>query len=172
MNLSASDFHLHLVRLLFVFISAAASFMSSGFEYGVLLEVLKALIGFSGVVVTIFGIWIAIIFPSFTSELAGGTSLADSSRADRYNSLISSLYRSCFSLTASFFVFLVASLHGQGSDFYSKSLVLFSFLVFFSIACALWSSVLNGEVEVVGQINDGILDGFKKRFSSRGKISR
>jgi len=114
--------------------SAVAAFFAGNVPLSVLLEVQKALIGFAGLVVTIFGIWIAVIFPVLSSLLISGKVKQEVSQLARYDVLVCALYKSCFSLTAAFFVFLVLSFLSDESMWVSVTSVFFSWLVFSATA--------------------------------------
>lgn len=139
-------------------------------EGSILLEIQKALIGFAGLVVTIFGIWIAVIFPVLSGLLVNGKAKQEVSQLARYDVLVQALYRACFCLTASFFVFLVLSFCSDYSDFLIRAASFFSWLVFVATAWALWSAVWNGEGAVVGGIDDSLRRGLVRRIRSLGRV--
>jgi hypothetical protein len=136
---------------------------------GILIAVSTGLAAFSGVVVTVFGIWVAVIFPRLLTGLESGAKAADLPDRSRYDALIKSLYRSCFVLCASFFVLLLTAFADVRSSFLYIAFAFFAWLCFFSIATSLWSSVANGEVAAVVGINDGILKGVVKRVRGKGR---
>lgn len=154
--------------ILIVLCGMAAWFLPSGSEQTVL-EIQKALIGFAGLVVTIFGIWIAVIFPVLSGLLADGKVKREVTQLVRYDALVRSLYRSCFTLTACFFVFLVLSFISDFSPWVARFSALFSWLAFVSTAWALWSAIWSGEGAVVGGINESVRKGVVRRFRAMGK---
>lgn len=158
-----------IIEVLMGVLSAMAAFFSSGVPLSVLLEVQKALIGFAGLVVTIFGIWIAVIFPVLSSLLVDGKAKQEVSQLARYDVLVRALYKSCFSLTATFFVFLVLSFFPSELKWVSINAIFFSWLVFFSTVLALWSAIWNGEGAVLGGINESIRSGMIRRLRAMGR---
>lgn len=135
-----------------------------------LIAIQKALIGFAGLVVTIFGIWIAVIFPVLSSLLSSGKTKHDVAQVARYDVLIRALYRACFTLTAAFFVFLILSFCHDYSLWVAKAGAFFSWLAFIATAWALWSAVCNGEGAVAGGINDSLRVGVARRFRTMGRF--
>lgn len=156
-------------EVLIVFVAASISAFSGGVSSQVLLEVQKALIGFAGLVVTIFGIWIAVIFPVLSGLLADGKAKQEVSELTRYDTLVRALYRACFALTACFLVFLVLSFSSYFDVWVARSSVFFSWLAFSSTAWALWSAVWNGESAVVGGVNVSVRKGLIRRVRSLGR---
>lgn len=155
-----------------ILLSAAAAWFSASATAESLVEIQKALIGFAGLVVTIFGIWIAVIFPVLSGLLANGKARREVTQLARYDVLVRALYRSCFSLTASFFVFLVLSLCPVYSSWVARSSAFFSCLTFVATAWALWSAVWSGEMGVVGGINNSLRAGMIHRFRVMGRYVR
>lgn len=160
------------IEVLLIMGAAAISLLGSPVEAHVLLEIQKALIGFAGLVVTIFGIWIAVIFPVLSGLLADGTARQEVSQLTRYDVLVRALYRACFSLTASFLVFLVLSFQSGGSAFLFRSAAFFSWLAFASTAWALWAAIWNGEGAVVSGVDESLRKGVVKRFRSLGRVAK
>lgn len=148
---------------------AAAALLTSPPEMTIVMEVLKVLIGLAGVVVTIFGIWVAVIFPAAVGKISSGVSRDKVPQLVKYDSLVVSLYRACFSLSACFFVFLLLSFFGSSGSWVRRFSVFFCWLGFISVVAALWSSLWSGESAVVLKINDAIKSGFLKRSRSRGR---
>ena len=138
----------------------------------VILEIQKALIGFAGLVVTIFGIWIAVIFPVLSGLLSDGKVKREVIQLARYDALVRSLYRSCFTLTACFFVFLILSFVSVFSPQVAKLSAMFSWLAFVSTAWALWSAIWSGEGAVVDGVNESLRKGVVRRFRAMGKVIR
>jgi len=157
------------LEFILIGVCVAAAWLSAGTTVSALLEIQKALIGFAGLVVTIFGIWIAVIFPVLAGLLEDGKTRKEVTQLARYDVLVRALYRSCFSLTASFFVFLVLSFCSISSPWVARAAALFSWLAFVATAWALWSAVWNGEGAVVGGINDSIRAGLVRRFRGLGR---
>lgn len=153
----------------FVVISLCLSMITDPASVDSLIAVSTGLAAFAGVVVTVFGIWLAVIFPRLMSGLESGVKSEDNPDRDRFNELVKSLYRSCFVLCASFFVLLLISLSGARAGLISLPFSFFAWLCFFSVSSALWSSVANGEVSAVAGINVGILKGVKSRIRGRGR---
>jgi hypothetical protein len=159
-------------EVLLVVVAAIISLCAEPVKGQSLLEVQKALIGFAGLVVTIFGIWIAVIFPVLSGLLVDGKAKQEVSQLVRYDVLVQALYRACFCLTASFFVFLILSFCSTYSDSLVRAASFFSWLVFVATAWALWSAVWNGEGAVVGGIDDSLKKGVVKRFRSLGRTAK
>lgn len=146
-----------------------AAWILPGGSAQVILEIQKVLIGFAGLVVTIFGIWIAVIFPVLSGLLANGKVKREVTQLARYDALVRSLYRSCFTLTACFFVFLVLSFIPVVSPWVARFSAMFSWLAFVSVAWALWSAIWSGEGAVVGGVNESLRKGVVRRFRAMGK---
>lgn len=153
-----------------IVMAATASLFADAVNNTMLLEIQKALIGFAGLVVTIFGIWIAVIFPVLSGLLVDGKARREVSQLARYDTLVQALYRACFSLTASFFIFMVLSFCSEYSILLTRCVSFFSWLVFMATAWALWSAIWNGEGAVVGGINDSLKKGVVRRIRSLGKV--
>lgn len=160
------------LEICLILLSAVAAWFSASTSVASLVEIQKALIGFAGLVVTIFGIWIAVIFPVLSGLLADGKARREVTQLARYDVLVKALYRSCFSLTVSFFVFLLLSLSPVYSPWVARSGAFFSCLTFIATAWALWSAVWNGEVSVVDGINDSLRTGMIHRFRAMGRYVR
>jgi hypothetical protein len=156
-------------QLVLVIFALLGGYLASGVESAAVINVVTSLVAVSGVVVTVFGIWIAIIFPRLYEELSSGVHPKASSDNKRYNNLVFSLYRSCFILCTSVFVFLIVSFYPGSGEFYSSAVVVFSWLAFFSIFLALWSSVIIGETSVARGLDSGERKGFIRRFRSQGR---
>lgn len=135
----------------------------------VLVAVSTAMVALAGVVVTVFGIWVAIIFPKLVDGLESGSAPNSLPQKERYRSLISSLYRSCFILCVSTFVFLVSSLYGNETEFFRASVANFVWLAFFSIVSSLSAAVISGESAVASGINDSLRVGLIRRLRRAGK---
>lgn len=133
------------------------------------LSMLAAIAAFAGVVVTVFGIWIAMVFPQLLAGLSSGSSVRDLPERGTYRALVVSLYRSCFVLCAVLFVTIAVTLYGESQDYLVKALAVFGWLSFFSVTAALWGVVAGGERTVVGQINAGILEGVRRRLRRKPK---
>jgi hypothetical protein len=131
-----------------------------------------ALAAFAGVVVTVFGIWVAIIFPKMLAGLESGVKSEGVPERARYRALIESLYRSCFVLCAASLVFLLVSFFGNDSRLFVASFSTFCWLSFSSISSALWVAVMSGEGAVVKGINDGIAAGVRRRVRGMGKVQK
>lgn len=155
-----------------IFIFAGASWFSDAVSAQVLLEVQKALIGFAGLVVTIFGIWIAVIFPVISGLLVDGKAKKEVSQLARYDTLVRALYRACFSLTACFFVFLVLSFSSNFTPWVARASSFFSWLTFLATTSALWSAVWNGEDAVVSGVDASVRTGLVRRIRSLGRTSK
>ncbi|MFA6985225.1 MAG: hypothetical protein WC213_03355 [Arenimonas sp.] len=134
-----------------------------------ILAVQTALVAFAGLVVTIFGIWIAVIFPAIAQVLTSGVPKGKVPELARYDVLVRALYRSCFSLCSCFFVFLVLSFYSTDGDWLVVFSVFFSWLAFWSIVLALWSAVWTGESAVVNSVNESMRSGLMKRLRSLGR---
>lgn len=162
---------LRALDLALVVIAGTAAWYAAGATSAVLIQVQIALIGFAGIVVTIFGIWIAVIFPVLSGLLVDGKARQEVSQLARYDVLVRALYRACFSLTASIFVFLTLSFSVTYNEWVARAGVYFSWLVFIATSSALWSAVWNGEGGVVSGINQSMKLGMLKRIRSLGRIS-
>lgn len=160
------------IEILLIAIVALGSWFCHSVRSLVVLDVLKALIGFAGLVVTIFGIWIAVIFPVLSGLLADGKARQEVSQLARYDVLVRALYRACFALTVSFFVFLILSFHSGWSLWLARVTVFFSWLVFFATAWALWSAIWNGESAVSTGVNGSVRIGLVRRMRGMGRAAR
>lgn len=131
------------------------------------LAVLNAEAAFAGLVVTVFGIWIAIVFPRMLGGLASGATVEQVPERAKYRSMVRALYRSCFSLCSIVFVTIVLSLYEMGNSWLSRFVSVFCCLCFFSVVASLWGALAEGERAVVVQINSSLVDGVKKRIRRR-----
>lgn len=161
-----------LVEIALIALVAVVGWFSGGVSAQNLLEVQKALIGFAGLVVTIFGIWIAVIFPVLSGLLADGKAKQEVSELARYDTLVRALYRACFSLTACFLVFLILSFCAEISPCVARLSVFFSWLTFSATAWALWSAVWNGEGAVVGGVDASVKKGLVRRVRGLGRTAK
>jgi hypothetical protein len=128
-------------------------------------EFLGSIVDASGVVVTIFGIWVAIIYPNFVAALNGGVPLNSTSESERYKKLIKSLYRSSFVLCSTIFLLSVFSVFPMTKEtpFSRGSFFAYAALVFVSISESLFYAIYNGEKALSIEINKGIFSGVMKR---------
>ena len=101
-------------------------------------DVLAVLVAVSGVIVTVFGIWIAVILPRLLDRLDSGEKPSEISDKKRYKALMSSLYRSCFSLCTSTLMLVLVVFHGNGSDLQIRFITVFIWLTVFSLIGSLW----------------------------------
>lgn len=72
-------------------------------------EFLGSIVDASGVIVTIFGIWVAIIYPNFVAALSSGKPINKTPDSERHHRLIKSLYRSSFVLCSAVLLFSIFS---------------------------------------------------------------
>jgi len=135
-----------------------------------LVSVCAAMVALAGVVVTVFGIWVAIIFPGLVAGLESGNKDAARLQMKRYDTLISILYRSCFVLVSSIFVLIVCSFYGKSTITLSFFVAMFVWLAFFSITTSLFVAVGNGELAVSSRIDEGSILGMVRRLRRQGKI--
>jgi len=128
-------------------------------------EFLGSIVDASGVVATIFGIWVAIIYPNFVAALSAGKTLKDTPDSERYRKLIKSLYRSSFVLCSAIFLLSVFSAFSIGKEtpISRGSFFAYAVLVFISISESLFYAIYNGEKALSGEINKGIFSGVMRR---------
>lgn len=149
-----------------------AGIFSSEAKPDVINNLLSALAAFAGVVVTIFGIWVAVIFPTMLQGIEKGHGVSGRASLQKYNLLISSLYASCFTLSATFFVFLLNAFSSVGTSFYRTSIASFVWLAFVSIVIALWKAVASGEWAAGEGINESGWKGLKVRLHAITRKAR
>lgn len=128
-------------------------------------EFLGSIVDASGVIVTIFGIWVAIIYPNFVTALSSGKPLKKTPDSERYARLIKSLYRSSFVLCSAIFLFSIFSSFSIGKETPMSRGAFFAYsaLVFVSISESLFTAIYNGEKSLSIEINKGIFTGFMRR---------
>lgn len=162
-----------ILQLVFIAFSVIGGMLAPEVSVKVLMSISTSMVGLAGVVVTVFGIWVAIIFPRMLSGIESGSADDASKDKDRYHNLIKSLYRSCLVLCANLFVFITSSIYGSDikSQFFSSAVVTFLWLSFFSIISSLWGAVFHGELTAVSAINVSEGKGLLKRLRRRGKTS-
>lgn len=160
-----------LIRLVLIGLSVGGGVLAPTVSKSLLIQVATSMVGLAGVVVTVFGIWVAVIFPKMLANVELSEANAGTNDKRRYDVLISSLYRSCFTLCANLFVFIVVSFYvaDLSSRFFTFSVVGFLWLSFFSIVESLWSAVTNGELSAVDSLNKSAGIGLLKRLRGRGK---
>ena len=127
------------------------------------IDLLVAVIGTAGVVVTVFGIWVAVIFPRFVASLGGGVPASKTDDAKRYQVLLKSLYRAALVLVSSLFVLIIVAFLGEDSAALKGSLCAFVMLSFISLSESLFVSIVNGELAASDAINEGIILGVVRR---------
>lgn len=120
---------------------------------------LGVIISIEGVVVTIFGIWIAIIFPRLFGVIELGAKAGGVRDNVRYRALIESLYRSCFVLCAACIVFFLVSFFNRYATFFFASIFCFCSYSLLSLFESLWTSVWMGEGASVDRLNDARVSG-------------
>lgn len=128
-------------------------------------DFLGSIVDASGVVATIFGIWVAIIYPNFVAALSTGKSLKDTPESERYKKLIKSLYRSSFVLCSAVFLLSIFSAFSieKETPLSRGSFFAYTILVFISISESLFYAIYNGEKALSGEINKGIFSGLMRR---------
>ena len=114
-----------------VIVAAALSAGGDRVPVATAVAVTTALVGLAGVVVTVFGIWVAIIFPKLVGNLEGGTSRTRPQRRLGTTPWYRRYTDQSSVLSASAFVFLILSLYG--SVFFSDALQLFFLLIGFRV---------------------------------------
>lgn len=126
-------------------------------------DILVAIIGTAGVVITVFGIWIAIIFPRFVSSLGEGVEASKMDDSRRYKVLLVSLYRSALTLSAALVALLLVSFFPFQTKALAALMLFFSALCCISLFESLFSSVANGESAATDAINQGVVLGVVRR---------
>ncbi|MFC5441660.1 hypothetical protein [Rhodanobacter ginsenosidimutans] len=152
-----------LVRVALLVGLTIVSFAIDYLDLGKISTFLGVIISVEGVVVTIFGIWIAIIFPRLFGVIQDGEDFRHVRDNDRYNALVESLYRSCFVLCAACFVFFLVSFFDQYASFFFPSVFCFCAYSLFSLYESLWTSVWMGEAASVERLNDARTSGALRR---------
>ncbi|AVP99300.1 hypothetical protein C7S18_19945 [Ahniella affigens] len=126
--------------------------------------ILVALISLSGVTVTVFGIWVAIIFPKLVSEVESGGKTSGDAERQKYDALIDSLYSACLTMCAGMIVLMVHAFFRNESQWLLRALGIFCWLSLFSMIRSLWISVMSGEVLLANEVNRGLLAGLTRRL--------
>lgn len=126
-------------------------------------DLVVALIGASGVVVTVFGIWVAIIFPRFVASLGNGVPAENQNDAHRYKVLIESLYRSAATLSSCIFILIITSFFHANSNEYKIAFCFFALSCSLSLCESLFLSISSGELAASDAINNGIMVGVIRR---------
>lgn len=127
------------------------------------IELVVSLIGAAGVVVTVFGIWLAVIFPRFVASLGSGIEIGKTEDATRYSVLLKSLYRSATVLCSALFILLILTFFYHASVATSASIFAFCALCCISLFESLFASIANGELAASDAINQGIVMGVVRR---------
>lgn len=151
--------------------SLAGGWFARQVPVSTLVSVCAAMVALAGVVVTIFGIWVAIIFPRLIAGLESGDKNAAQPQLSRYDTLIAILYRSCFVLVSSIFVLIVCSFYGKNTIMLSFFVAMFIWLAFFSITTSLFVAVGNGELAVSSRIDESSVSGMLRRLRRQGQRS-
>jgi hypothetical protein len=162
----------HFFHLFLAALCVCAGFASSEIKPDVANNLLSALAAFAGVVVTVFGIWVAVIFPAMLQGIQDGRDGSGRASLQKYNLLIKSLYASCFTLSATFFVFLVNAYLFSDTGLYRASIASFVWLSFVSIVISLWRAVVSGEWVAGEGINESNWKGLKARLHALSKRVR
>lgn len=157
------------LHIVLIAVSAAGGWLAGGSAIAAAVSVATALVALAGVVVTVFGIWIAIIFPKIMQDLGSGRVPKDVPETARYQALVSALYKSCFVLCSGFFVFIVISFYGKQDRNLMVAVAFFSWLSFFSITLSLWAAVTNGELAAGNGITQKLYGGLVKRVRGMGR---
>lgn len=126
------------------------------------------LIAVEGVVVTIFGIWIAIIFPAYVAG-QGKNDGSEAREGARYRALLKSLYRSCFILCAGCICLLAVTFFVSYADFFSGAIFCFCALSLFSLFESLWTAVWVGDVSAASKLNVARKQGVLHRRRQRSE---
>lgn len=140
--------------------TAAAWHVTRQINYG---DLLVTIVGVGGVVVTVFGIWLAVIFPRFVASLGNGVPLAETADAQRYNVLMRSLYRSAFVLISALGLLVVSTFFPADTPEFRSALCAYSMLSLLALAESLFSSIANGELAATEAINHGVVVGVVRR---------
>lgn len=155
-----------------VLLAALGGGLASTVPVSSLVSIATALVALASVVVTVFGIWIAVIFPKMLQDLESGRDPKEVPERRRYMSLVAALYKSCFVLCSGFFVFLLLSFYGDQNRLLVGFVAFFSWLAFFSVVQSLWVAVINGEFAVGDGINQKIRKGLLKRVRAGGRVAK
>ncbi|MEZ5484581.1 MAG: hypothetical protein R3F01_05415 [Lysobacteraceae bacterium] len=158
-----------LLQLTAVVVAALLSIAGQEVSLSSGIAAITTLVGLAGVVVTVFGIWVAIIFPRVLSGLESGSSMASLPEKSRFDSLISSLYKSCFVMSAAGFVLILVVFYGSDDIYLAMTIVFFCWLSFFSLVSSLWVAVINGEVAAGHGVNVSNRKGTIERTRSLGR---
>lgn len=159
-----------IIRFLCVLVAGLGGYLAPMPDKATIVNVLTALVAASGVVVTVFGIWAAIIFPRLLIGLRSGSAPNNLSEQSRYDSLVGALYCSALDLGANALVLILAGIYWRKEQCFSVLVVTFVWLSFFSIAQALASALINGELAANDGINGGRVVGLIQRLRTRGRV--
>lgn len=118
----------------------------------------SALIAVAGVVVTVFGIWIAVIYPGFVSGLREGAAIS-SHEGERYRALLSSLYRSGLVLCLSTLCLFLLTFYDTHESFFPLAISSFCAFSVVSIIESLWGAIRSGDSSANDAINRGRVSG-------------
>ncbi|QNN78038.1 hypothetical protein IAE60_00910 [Pseudoxanthomonas mexicana] len=136
------------------------------------IEVLGGLIGAAGVVVTVFGIWIAIIYPRYVTSLESGAKPSNIEDAGRYKVLMTSLFRSAFTLVLSLFLLIVIGVFGVASPLLPAPFFFFSMMALVSIGESLMASIASGDSSAAKSLDEGAMKGARTRRRHGSKHAR
>lgn len=136
---------------------------------------ISALLAFSGVVVAVFGVWVAVLFPGIVAGLASGVVKESVPGYQSFGYLIKALYRSAFVLSALVFVTLTVSLSTVQTHEFSLAQSFFFFLCFAALVDCFAQTIGWGERSVVEGLNAGHVEGsanriFRGRRSARNDV--
>jgi len=157
-------------QLLLIAMAIVASIFASGTDKPTTIGVLAALVAMSGVVVTVFGIWAAIIFPRLLGNLGSGQKPESVPEQARFDALVSALYSCAFVLCACVFVLILTAFYEQALWLFNPAVACFSWLCFFSVWKSLWRALVHGELAANHGINQSRAAGLLPRLRSRGKV--
>lgn len=124
---------------------------------------LQALASGAGVVVTVFGIWIAIIYPLLGQQVEGGADRRTLPENFRYRRLLESLARASIVLIGSLLLVVVLP-YSSGSTWLLRFLVaIFGVLCVISLAESLLFALVAGEAGATDGLSSRARSGFLKR---------
>ena len=138
----------------------AASQLNGELKY---IEILSSLIGVAGVVITVFGIWVAVIFPRFVQTLSAGEGLGENPDHLRYQAIMGSLYRASFDLCACLVTLILLLTATSMTPTLRAAFVFFAAMCAISLGEALASSIVSGDRSSSDSINAGIRKGMMGR---------
>lgn len=128
---------------------------------------LQSLASGAGVVVTVFGIWIAIIFPRLSQSIEVGADRRNLPENLRYRRLLASLARASVVLIGSLFLVVVLPFSNDSSSLLRFLVAVFGVLCVISLGESLLLAIVDGEGAVSDELQTKARAGFFRRRNRR-----